>query len=283
MFTAMLPDQKPEKGAEMIAPVNAATLIAEAGLRAGKLFVSLGRQDEAIKHFSAAARLGPQRMAGIPMVGNAQGDTNFGGLAGAPASEASFYLAQSLLAKGDTEGANRALYEIGRTIPEDLRDDLNQLNMAIARAHSPQQEEDPYAGMSPEQRAFADRQYQRDRERQQIASRHLMAKAKVVPELVGVWEMSPDNKFLPWKKTLTIESNANFTLVSQSEGSTRRGKVDTQQAMNMAQRGLDTTEGQMMIYDESGSVSTMWYEFIDRDRMRITDMDGTYYEAHRRR
>lgn len=30
MFTAMLPDQKPEKGAEMIAPVNAATLIAEA-------------------------------------------------------------------------------------------------------------------------------------------------------------------------------------------------------------------------------------------------------------
>lgn len=286
MFTAMLPDQKPEKGAEMIAPVNAATLIAEAGLRAGKLLASMGRQDEAIQYFSAAARLGPQRMAGIPMVGNAQGDTNFAGLAGAPASEASFYLAQSLLAKGDTEGANRALYEIGRTIPEDLRDDLNQLNMAIARTHSQQQQqqqEDPYAGMNPEQRSFADRQYQRDRERQQIASQQLMAKAKVVPELVGVWEMSPDNKFLPWKKTLTIESNAHFTLVSQSDGSTRRGKVDTQQAMNMAQRGLDTTDGQMMVYDESGSVSTMWYEFIDRDRMRITDMDGTYYEAHRRR
>lgn len=284
MFTAMLPDQKPEKGAEMIAPVNAATLIAEAHLRAGKLFASLGKQDKAIEQFSAAARLGPQRMANIPMVGNAQGDTNFGGLAGAPASEASFYLARALLAKGDAEGASNALYEIGRTIPEDLRDDLNQLNMAIARAHSQQQQEqqDPYAGMSQEQRSYADRQYQRDRERQQMAARQFASKAKVVPELVGVWEMSPDNKFLPWKKTLAIESNANFTIASHNEGSARRGKVDVQQAGSMAQGVPDNVNGQMMMFDESGSVSTMWYEFIDRDRMRITDLDGTLYEARRR-
>lgn len=282
MFTAMLPDQEPEKGAEMIAPVNAATLIAEAYLRAGKLFASMGKQDKAIEQFSAAARLGPQRMAGIPMVGNAQGDTNFGGLAGAPAAEASLYLAQSLLAKGDTEGASRALYEIGRTIPEHLRNDLNQLNMAIAQVSTQQQQQqDPYEGMSPEQRSSADLQYRQNRERQRTAIQRLMPKAKVIPELVGVWEMSPDNKFLPLKKTLTIESNANFTILSQGEGSTRRGKMDVPQARNMTQRGLDSAEGQMTMYDESGSVSTLWYEFIDRNRMRITDLDGTKYEARR--
>lgn len=266
----------------MIAPANAATLIAEAYLRAGKLFASMGKQDKAIEQFSAAARLGPQRMAGIPMVGNAQGDTNFGGLAGAPAAEASLYLAQSLLAKGDTEGASRALYEIGRTIPEHLRNDLNQLNMAIAQVSTQQQQQqDPYEGMSPEQRSSADLQYRQNRERQRTAIQRLMPKAKVIPELVGVWEMSPDNKFLPLKKTLTIESNANFTILSQGEGSTRRGKMDVPQARNMAQRGLDSAEGQMTMYDESGSVSTLWYEFIDRNRMRVTDLDGTKYEARR--
>lgn len=156
MFTTTLPDQEPEKGTEMLAPVNAATLIAEAHLRAGKLLASMGKQDEAIQEFSSAARLGPQRMAGIPMVGNTQGDTNFGGLAGAPASEASFCLTQSLLAQGDTDVANRALYEIGRTIPEHLRSDLNQLSMAIARVHSQRQLQDPYSGISPEERSYAD-------------------------------------------------------------------------------------------------------------------------------
>ncbi|BBO17307.1 conserved hypothetical protein [Candidatus Brocadia pituitae] len=288
MFTAMLPDQEPERGTGLLAPVNAATLIAEAHLRAGKLLATMGKQNEATGQFSAAAKLGPQRMAGIPMVGNAQGDTNFGGLAGAPASEASFYLAQSLLAQGDTKGASQALYEIGRTIPEHLRSDLNQLNMAIARTQSQQQqlqpqEQDPYDGMSQEQRSYVDLQYQRQRERQQAASRHLSSKAKVRPELVGIWEMSPDNKFLPSKKTLTIEPNANFTIVSQSEGSTRQGKVDAQRARYMPQGGMDTDSGQMTLYEESGSVSNMWYEFIDRDRMRITDMDGTDYEARRRK
>lgn len=286
MFTAMLPDQKPEKGAVTIAPVNAATLIAEAHLNAGKLLASMGRQDEAIQQFSDAARLGPQRMAGIPMVGNAQGDTNFGGLAGAPASEASFYLAQSLLAKGDTEGASRALYEIGRTIPEHLRNDLNQLNMAIARAHSQSQqqvrEQEPYAGMSQEQRSYADRQNQQQRKRQQVVLQHFASQAKVVPELVGVWEMSPDNKFLPLKKTLTIESNANFMIVSQNESSTLRGKVAVQQTRNRAQGGSNTSSGQMMMCDELGEITTMWYEFVDRNHMMITDMDGTNYEAVRK-
>ncbi len=55
------------------------------------------------------------------------------------------------------------------------------------------------------------------------------------------------------------------------------------QARNMAPGGLDTASGQMMLCDESGSVSIIWYEFIDRARMRITDMDGTDYEARWRR
>ena len=283
MFTAMLPDQEPEKGAVMPVPVNAATLIADVRLRAGKLLAAMGEQDDAIRQFSAAAQLGPQRMAGIPMMGTAKGDTNFGGLAGAPASEASLYLAQALLAKGDADGASRALYEVGRTIPEHLRNDLNQLNMAIARVQSQQRPPDPYAGMSPEKRSYAELQYQRDRERQQMAARHLAPNAKIVPELVGVWEMSPDNQYLPWKKTMTIEANANFSIISQSDGSTHRGKIDVQHGRNVVQGGLDASRGQMMIYDESGAVYTMWYEFVGRDIMRITDMDGTHYKAQRHR
>ncbi len=283
MFTAMFPDQEPEKGAVAPAPLNAATLIADAHLCAGKLLTAMGNQDEAVQQFTDAARFGPQRMAGIPLVGNAAGDTNFSGLAGAPASEASFYLAKALLARGDADGASRALYEAGRTIPEHLRNDLNQLNNAIARVKSQQHQPDPYAGMNPEKRSYAELQYQRDQERQQMASRVLAPNARIVPELAGVWEMSPDNQYLPWKKTLTIESNASFTIVSQGDGSTRRGKVDVQRGRNVVQGGLDASRGQMMMYDETGSVSTMWYEFVDQDTMQVTDQDGTHYKAHRRR
>jgi len=207
MFTAMLPDLQPERGAVAPAPMNAATLMADCHLRAGKLLAAMGKQDEAIRHFTAAARYGPQRMAGIPMVGNAQGDTNFGGLAKGPAAEASLYLAQALVAKGDVEGAKRVLYEVGRDIPEHLRNDLNELNMAMARMQS-SRPRDPNAGTSGEQRGYADQQRRRDLERNRMASRHMAPKAKVAPELVGVWEMTPDNKFLPWKKTLTIEASA---------------------------------------------------------------------------
>jgi Resolvase, N terminal domain len=77
MFSAMLPDQKPERGAVVPAPVNAATLVADAHLRLGKALAKAGKKDEARQHYAAAANLGPMRMAGIPQIGNSKGDTNF--------------------------------------------------------------------------------------------------------------------------------------------------------------------------------------------------------------
>jgi len=41
-------------------------------------------------------------------------------------------------------------------------------------------------------------------------------------------------------------------------------------------------EGQMTMYDESGEIRTMWYEFVGQDAMKVTDLDGTKYELRRR-
>jgi len=118
MFTAMWPDQQPEKGAVVMAPKNAAAMVAEAHLRTGRLLAASGRHDESIAHFRTAAMYGPLKMASIPKIGNARGDTNYSGLAGAPAAEAQFYLAKELVAKGDLQGAQKVLYETGQNLPE---------------------------------------------------------------------------------------------------------------------------------------------------------------------
>ncbi|MGQ0812359.1 MAG: tetratricopeptide repeat protein [Nitrospiraceae bacterium] len=282
MFSAMLPDQKPVGGAVVAAPVNAATLMADAHLRLGKLLAKTGKRDEAIEHFTSAAILGPLRMAGIPQVGNARGDTNFSGIAGAPAAEAQLYLAQALVAKGDVQGASKVLYEAGRNLPAHLRSDLNELNMAMARMHS-NRPRDPYEGRSPEERQYADLQNQQDQERMRMAMRHMAPRAKVVPELLGIWELTPDNKFLPWKKTLTVQANADFTLMSQNDGATSRGKIDVLVGRDVVRGRSEPSRGQMMLYDEtSGQIGTMYYEFVDRHVMQITDLDGTKYEARRK-
>ena len=96
-----------------------------------------------------------------------------------------------------------------------------------------------------------------------------LGSAKVIPEMVGVWDLSPDNKFLPYKKTLTIEPDAAYTIVMQKDGSTTRGRVKGGRR-------------QMMMYDENRDMHTMYYEFVERDVMRIVDLDGTKYEARRR-
>ena len=132
MFTALWPDQKPAKGAIVIQPDNAATLVAEAHLRAGKLLAATGRKQEAIAHYRSAAALGPLRMAGMPRIGNARGDSNFSGLAGAPAAEALFHLARELLAAGDAKGALQLLQNTGTHLPDHLQAELNQLHHEIA-------------------------------------------------------------------------------------------------------------------------------------------------------
>jgi tetratricopeptide (TPR) repeat protein len=282
MFTAMWPDQKPDKGTVVMAPKNAATLVADAHLHTGKLLSAMGKPDEAIQHFKVAAQYGPLKMAGIPQIGNARGDTNFSGIAGAPAAEAQFYLAKELVAKGDVQGAQKVLYEAGRNLPEHLRGDLNELNMAIARMYS-RQPRDPYAGMSAEKRPYVDMQMQQDQERTRMAIQKLAPTAKVLPELVGRWELTPNNKFLP-KKTLTIEANADYTLLSVNDGATSKGKMDVQMGRDTGRGRPEPSRGQMMLYDEtSGQIGTMWYEFTERDVMEITEMDSTKYRVQRQR
>ena len=129
-----------------------------------------------------AARLGPSKMKGIPMIGNATGDTNFGGIAG------------------------------------------------------------------------------------------------------GRWELTPDSKFLPWHKTLTIEASADYSIVSKQDGSTTRGRMNVPGAESRGRARANAMSGQMELYDtSSGHMSTMWYEFVDGDTMTITDMDATTYKALRTR
>lgn len=321
MFTAMWPDQKPEKGAVVMAPKNAATLVADAHLRTGKLLSTMGKHDESIEHFRTAAMFGPLRMAGMPQIGNAKGDTNFSGIAGAPAAEAQLYLAKELMTKGDLKGVQSVLYEAGRNLPDDLRGQLNELNMAMARLHS-RQPRDPYAGMSEEKRPYVDQQLQQNRrapeqmrmrnrqeearaaecdkvmqmwsrqEQMNMRDRRLESRVRncratmpgktAVPELVGAWDMQPNNQFLP-KKTLTIESDARYKLVS-TDGSTSEGKMDIQIGRDPVRGRPDNTRGQMLLYDEvSGQIGTMWYEFTGDGVMEIQELDSTKYVTKRQR
>jgi tetratricopeptide (TPR) repeat protein len=281
MFTAMWPDQQPEKGAVVMAPKNAATLVADAHLQTGKLLSAMGKHDESIEHFRTAAMYGPLRMAGMPQIGNAKGDTNFSGIAGAPAAEAQFYLAKELMNKGDLKGAQKVLYEAGRNLPDDLRGQLNEMNMAMARLSS-RQPRDPYAGMSEEKRPYVDMQMEQDRRRSQMAVQRMAPRAKVVPEVVGRWNMVPNNQFLP-KKTLTIENDASYKLVS-TDGSTSAGKMDVQIGRDPVRGRPEPSRGQMMLYDEtSGQIGTMWYEFVEDGVMEITELDSTKYVTKRQR
>jgi tetratricopeptide (TPR) repeat protein len=281
MFTALWPDQQPEKGAVVMAPKNAATLVADAHLQAGKLLSAMGKHDESIEHFRAAAMYGPLRMAGMPQIGNARGDTNFSGIAGAPAAEAQFYLAKELMNQGDLKGAQQVLYEAGRNLPDDLRAQLNEMNMAMARLSS-RQPRDPYAGMSEDKRPYVDRQMEQDRRRSQMAVQRMAPRAKVVPEVVGQWDMVPNNQFLP-RKTLSIQSDASYKLVS-TDGSTSAGKMDVQIGRDPVRGRPEPSRGQMMLYDEtSGQIGTMWYEFVEDGVMEITEMDSTQYVTKRQR
>lgn len=279
MFSALWPDQKPEKGAVVIKPDNAATLVALAHLRAGKLYSAAGDNQEAIRHFRSAAQLGPLRMAGTPQIGNASGDTNFSGIAGAPAAEAQFYLAKELVAQGDIRGASQVLYEAGRNLPEHLRPELNELNLAMARMKNSQPRDD-FEGMPPDRRAAAEAQRQRDLARNREGARVMASRARVVPELVGTWDLVPNNKYLPRQQVLRIDADASFALTSKQ--GTRQGKVDIQVARMTRRTSEDPARGQMMLLEPSGEIGTLWYEFVDQDRMHVTDLEGTEYEAKRR-
>ncbi len=320
MFTAMWPDQRSEKGALVMAPKNAATLVADAHLRTGKLLSAMGRHDESIEHIRAAAMFGPMKMAGMPQIGNAHGDTNFGGIAKESAAEAQLALAKELVAKGDVKGAQEALWEVGRNLPDHLRKELNDLNMEMAKLPFPHPP-DPYAEEAEERdrpakqqaqqqwerqrdernrywekQAQQDRDFrregserraalqaQRDRDRVNQSLKHLTPIATIVPGLIGRWDMQPDNQSMP-KGTLTIETDSTYTLISSKDGSTIHGTAYTQGRQRTRRSTSEPSNGQMMLYDDAtGQIGTMSFKFLEGDAMEMIGMSGTKYVTKRQR
>lgn len=320
MFTAMWPDQKPEKGALVMAPKNAVTLMADAHLRTGKLLAAMGKHDESVEHLRAAAMLGPMRMAGMPLIGNARGDTNFSHVAGAPAAEAQLALAKELVAKGDIKGAQAALWEVGRDLPDHLRKELNDLNLQMAKMPFPHPP-DPYAEAAEQQdrpakqqaqqewerrrdernRYFEQQarrgqdfrrednerrvavQAQRDRDRTRQSLRHLTPIATIIPGLVGRWEMQPDDPSMP-NGTLTIDANSAYTLISSDNRPPLRGTIYTQSRQRTRRTKSEPLRGQMSLFDDaSGKLGTMSFKFIDDGEMEIIVMSGTKYVTTRQR
>jgi predicted Zn-dependent protease len=268
MFSAMLPDDEPQHGVVVPAPVNAATLLAQSSLAAGKALRALGRKDEAQQQLLAAASFVPAPGTMIPRIGNARGDTNFGDQATAGSGEALVELAKTFLEAGQADQAQRYLQAATNAgVPDALRNDVNQMNFAIARMMSDRPQ--PQAAESPEERPFRQMQERQERARAQAVYQYMAANARVAPDIVGTWELTPENAFLPMKKTLTVDGGANYTLVMQADGRTSRGKANSQR-------------GQLMLFGDDGSSDTLYFEPVSRDQLSVTALDGTKYVARRR-
>lgn len=269
MFPAMLPDDRPVGGALVVAPQNVATLLAQSSLAAGKAYQALRREGEARQQFEAAASFVPAPGSMVPRIGNGRGDTNFGDQATAGSGEALFELARAALQAGRADQAQRYLQAATTAgIPDALRRDVNEMHFAIARMIQNGASERGQAPLDPEQQRYRDMQRLQDDARARLAYRYTADNARVSAELVGRWDLTPENAFLPLRRTLVIDEGANFTMTSQN-GTTTRGKVNQQR-------------GQMLLVSPDGVSDTLYFEFDSRDSMRITAQDGTKYTAARR-
>ena len=287
MFPAMLPDDRPQGGAVVPAPQNAATLLAQSSLAAGKAYQALGRQTEAQQQFLVAASFVPAPGSNVPRIGNARGDTNFGNQATSGSGEALFELAKSFMQAGQYDQAQRYLQAASNAgIPPALREDVNQMNFALARMLSNQrqsqvqaQSQSTYQGNDRGQQNANDLARQQDAERAQQTYRYMAANARVAPELIGRWDLTPENAFLPLRRTLVLDQGANYVMTSQ-DGTTSRGKVNVQ---GNPVRGRDEPlNGQMLLVSPDGSQDVLYFEFSGRDVLQVTAQDGTKYTARRR-
>jgi Tfp pilus assembly protein PilF len=300
MFNALWPDQQLERGALVVKPKNAATLVADAHLQTGKILSAMGKHDESVEHFRTAAMYGPLRNAGIPQIGNANGDTNFSGIAGEPAQEAQILLAKELIANGDLEGTQAVLWEAGKNLPDHLRKELNDINMAMTRL-PPRPYHDPYSDtkeekarleeMRTQQEQQAREQNKRNAERQAQRERNLARRAltglppvaSIAPSLVGRWEMTPDNPSAP-KRILTIQPDSRYTLVTATDGATIGGTAYLQGKQRGRRSRSEPSNGQIMLYDDqSGQIGSMWYEVTGDGTMQLTGASGTKYATKRQR
>jgi tetratricopeptide (TPR) repeat protein len=144
MFGAMLP----APGAPRIPvpkPLNGATLLAESYMDAGRIVRSLGRMDDALRDFQAAADLGRPPNYMIPNVGTGHGDNNFSMFAAGAAAEAQLELAKVYMAKGDYKTAFAyAQAATQNHPPERLRNELNEVNNSIVRHLNDQRSRNRY-------------------------------------------------------------------------------------------------------------------------------------------
>lgn len=304
MFSAEWPDQQPQGGALVVAPENAATLAAEAHLQTGKILSALGKHDASIEHLRTAAMFGPLRMADTPQIGDGNGRTNYGGLAGIPAKEAQILLAKELIAQGNAESASAVLFEAGTGVPDHLRTQINEINMAMLRL-PPRPYQDPYADTPEEQARLAElkarhgqearerserdaeRHAQREAERQRMMVRRTLSGlppiARVVPSLVGRWEMVPDSPSAP-KRILTIQPDSSYTLTTVTDGATISGSAYLQGQQRGRRSKAEPSNGQILLHDEqSGQIGSMSYEFTGKDTLQLIGASGTKYTTARQR
>lgn len=304
MFSALWPDQQPEGGSLVVGPNNAATLIADAHLQTGKIHSAMGKHDESVKHLRTAAMFGPLRMAGTPQIGDGYGHTNFGGLAGVPAKEAQILLAKELIAQGDAKGAQAVLFEAGTGVPDHLRKQIKEINMAMLRL-PPLPYHDPYAETPEEKFRLAElkarqelqareqlerateRQAQREAERQHMTVRRTLSGlpplARIAPRLIGRWEMVPDNPAAP-KRILTIQADSRYRLVTVTDGATISGIAYLQGSQRGRRGKTEPLRGQILLHDEqSGQIGSMSYEVIGDDTLQLIGASGTKYTTTRQR
>ena len=135
------------------------------------------------------------------------------------------------------------------------------------------------AYQDPQQQRYADMQSQQDQMRAQQTYRMMAERAQVSPELVGTWELIPENSFLPKRRTLTIEANADYAMTVQN-GQNSRGKAMLQGGRPPMQG--EPPRGALILMAPDGSQDTIYFEFTTRDTMDVQAQDGTKYHARRR-
>jgi tetratricopeptide (TPR) repeat protein len=280
MFSAMLPDPYAPQ-IPVPAPPNGASLLAEAYLHAGKALKALGRKEEALKEFQAAAAFVRPPGTMIPKIGNARGDTNFADEAGAPAAEALLELAKNFMEGGDYDVALQYVQAATQNSPpEHLRNELNTLNREIVsklNARLAEQQSRAYQRQQEEMNRLLQQQVERQQERDRLRQ----AGAAVDPDLVGIWESTPEND--PSSKTpvvLVIAADGSYTITTGSSptASTTRGRM---QAWN----------SRMTLTDERGQTTNAAFRLLGNqfyagaqgnDLLQITFFNGPSYRLQRR-
>lgn len=279
MFSAMLPDPHAPPGL-VPEPVNGAALLAEAYLNAGKALKALGRKEEALEEFKRAAAFVRPPGSLIPNIGNARGETNVAGEAGAPAAEALLELAKNFRDLGDYDTALQyAQVATQHSPPAHLRRELNEVNLEIVNklnAKLAEQQSRQYQQQQEEAARLWQQQIKQQQEREQLRR----SGAPVDPDLVGIWETSAADYPPPTPFILAIKADGSYTITTGSgpRASLTRGR-------------MQAWGSHMTLVDEQGKTTRAAFRIMGnqfygaaqgKDLLQITFFQGASYRLHRR-